>query len=55
MKVNKQFQGSKKAGKRKSKIFRDMKYCTEVEKQKIINAPNSSMEEVAEAMGIRLR
>ena len=53
--INKQFQGSKRAGRRRAIIIRDMKYLVAEERQKIIDAPDSSIEEVAEAMGIKLR
>ncbi len=53
--TNPQFQESKKAGRRKRQIFRDMKYCTLKEKEEIMYAPSSSLEEVAKAMGMILK
>jgi len=51
----KQFQGSKAAARRIDKEIRAAGLRAEAERQKIITSPDSSPEEVAQAMGIKLR
>jgi hypothetical protein len=53
-KFNKQFQGSKKAGRRREYWKRKTDKYIKKEVDRIINDPNSTIEEIAEAMGVRL-
>jgi hypothetical protein len=53
-KRNKQFQGSKSAARRKDYLERQ--HLTKLERERLakINNPNATIEEMAEAMGVRL-
>jgi hypothetical protein len=50
----KQFQGSKAKARKRAKIMRDLKYASFTEQQRIINCPDSDIEDVAKALGIKL-
>jgi hypothetical protein len=55
LKVNKQFQGSKRKGREAARIKRLVEKSEEQRLLKIINSRESSVEEVASAMGISLK
>ena len=54
-KLAKQFQGSKKAAKRRALL--ESQHLTKTERERLakMNDPNATMEEMAAAMGIRLK
>ena len=54
MKTNNKCQGSKAARRRKEKNERGLKTAVKEEAERIINSPESTIEDVAKAMGVRL-